>query len=322
LSDHTITTSGRPKLQRLARWGKRLGSALLVVYLGFIFGFAPWWLAGRATRGSFRYDDKENAGLTPASFELPFEEVRFQAPDATPLDGWWVGAAQPKGSVVLVHGLNRSRIEMARKLPFLHAEGWNALLFDLRHHGKSGGDVSTFGALERTDVDAAVALAQQRSPGPVVVWGVSLGAASATLAAAAEPRHGGGVCDRSNRSQRDTVHHHLNLFRGFRWWLRIVPSWPVADEVVALIGYRGGFDPDAVDITQAAASIGARPCLFVCNSGDRRMPKDIAVELQAAAGPQAKLLVVPGDSHGGAWRDGTAAYETAVRALLHQVASR
>jgi hypothetical protein len=46
------------------------------------------------------------------------------------------------------------------------------------------------------------------------------------------------------------------------------------------------------------------------------MPKEIAIELQDAAGAAASLLVVPGDSHGGAYRDGTAAYETAVSKVL------
>ena len=64
-----------------------------------------------------------------------------------------------------------------------------------------------------------------------------------------------------------------------------------------------------------------RPCLFVCNSGDRRMPSEIAFELKSAAGPQAHVLVVPGTSHGGAYRDGTAAYETAVTELLGAAAA-
>jgi hypothetical protein len=46
------------------------------------------------------------------------------------------------------------------------------------------------------------------------------------------------------------------------------------------------------------------------------MPKEIAFALQAAAGPGAEVLIVPGKSHGGAWRDGTAAYEAAATALL------
>ena len=84
-----------------------------------------------------------------------------------------------------------------------------------------------------------------------MVWGVSLGGASAVLAAADDPTVAGVVCDSSYRSLRDTVHHHLDLFRGFRWWLAIVPSWPVADEILFWMGRRGGFDPDGVDVRAA-----------------------------------------------------------------------
>jgi pimeloyl-ACP methyl ester carboxylesterase len=99
--------------------------------------------------------------------------------------------------VVLVHGLNRSRIEMVRKTPFLNRKGWNALLFDLRHHGKSGGTVSSFGHFEKQDVHAAADWARARSSGPVVLWGVSLGGAAATLAAAEDPSVAALVCDSS-----------------------------------------------------------------------------------------------------------------------------
>ena len=142
----------------------------------------------------------------------------------------------------MVHGLNRSRIEMVRRAPFVHQAGWNALLVDLRHHGASGGETTTFGVKEKEDVEAAVRLARERSPGPVVVWGVSLGAASVVFAAAGDPEVRGVICDSSFRSLDDTVRHHLQLFRGFRWWLRIVPNWPVADLAIFWMGQRGGFD--------------------------------------------------------------------------------
>jgi pimeloyl-ACP methyl ester carboxylesterase len=178
--------------------------------------------------------------------------------------------------------------------------------------------VSSFGHFEKRDVRAAVELARKRSPGPVVLWGVSLGGASAALAAAEDPTVAGLVCDSSYRSLRDTVDHHMTLARNWRWWMRIVPPWPVAAEVRYWIGRRGGFDVDAVDVRAAVARLSGRPALFVCNSGDRRMPPEIAFDLKAAAGAQARVLVVPGNSHGGAWRDGTAAYERAVGEILDE----
>ncbi len=301
-------------------WLKRVAIALVAVFLAFILGFVPYWLAGIATTRRFQFPDKENANLTPASFELPFEDVSFSAPDGTRLEGWWVPAANARGSVVMVHGLNRSRIEMVKRVPFVHQSGWNALLLDLRHHGASGGAATTFGVKEKDDVLAAAHLARERSAGPVVLWGVSLGGASAVLAAAQDREVKGVICDSSFRSLDDTVRHHLRLFRGFRWWLRLVPSWPVTDLSIYWMGRRGGFDPAQSDVEAAAAQLRGRPALFVANSDDRRMPKEIAFDLQKAAGEQASVLIVPGTSHGGAWRDGTAAYEAAARAVLQAAA--
>jgi hypothetical protein len=306
---------------RWRRWVVRALAFLLAAWAGFLFGWVPWWLAGIATSRRFDYVDRENQGMTPASEGLPFEPIHFEAPDGIRLSGWWVPAPENRGTAILLHGLNRSRIEMLPKLPFLHALGWNALLFDQRRHGESGGEVGTFGAREQQDALVAAGLARQRSgDAPVVLWGVSLGAATAALAAVGDESVAGLVCDSSFRSLRDTVRHHLGLFRRFRWWLGMVPTWPTADLAVYWIGRRGGFDPDSLDVQAAAARMRDRPSLFVCNSGDRRMPQQIAFDLQAAAGERARVLVIPGDSHGGAWREGTAAYGEAVRQLLEEVA--
>lgn len=302
-------------------WLKKAGILVAAAFLVFLFGWVPYFLGGIATTRRFQFPDKENAGLTPASFGLKFEDIAFDAPDGVPLSGWWVPAPDARGTVVLVHGLNRSRIEMVRKTPFLNHKGWNALLFDLRHHGQSGGTVSSFGHFEKDDVHAAVQWARAHAGGPVVLWGVSLGGASATLAAADDPTVAALVCDSSYRSLRDTVDHHMTLARTWRWWMRLVPSWPVGAEVRYWIGRQGGFDVDTVDIQAAAAHMAGRPALFVCNSGDKRMPSEIAFDLKAAAGEHARVLVVPGNSHGGAWRDGTAAYERAVGEILDEAAA-
>jgi pimeloyl-ACP methyl ester carboxylesterase len=307
-------------------WLKRIAVAAALGFVLFAFGWVPYFLAGIATTRRFQFPDRENVGLTPATFQLASEDVAFRSADGVELEAWWVPAPAAKGTVVMVHGLNRSRIEMVRRAPFVHAAGWNALLLDLRHHGASGGKTTTFGAKEKEDVEAAVRIARERSPGPVVLWGVSLGGASVVFAAAEDPQVAGVICDSSYRSLEDTVRHHLQLFRGWRWWLRIVPRWPVGDLTVFWMGRRGGFDPATVDVRVAAARLAGRPALFVANSDDQRMPKEIAFDLQAAVGPGAEVLIVPGKSHGGAWRDGTAAYEAAAAALLeaaqHGPASR
>jgi len=306
----------------LKRWLKRLSLAAVAGLVLLLFGFLPWWLAGLFTTGRFQMRDAENEGLTPASFELAYEDVAFPARDGVPLQGWWVPAQNARGSVVLVHGLNRSRIEMVRKVPFLHRSGWNALLFDLRRHGKSGGERRSLAFHERKDVLGGFDFARKRQPGPAAVWGISFGGAASVLAAAEEPGIAGVVCDSSFRSLRDTARHHVAIARRWRWWMAYVPAGPVAAEAVFWMGRRGGFDPDALDVVKAVERLRGRPSLFVGGSGDERMPAEIARELQSAAGDGAQLLVVRSERHGQAYKDGTEEYERAVSALLDRIAPR
>jgi len=286
----------------------------------FVFGFLPWWLGGLFTTGRFQMRDGDNDGLTPGSFSLPFEDVAFTSRDGVPLKGWWVPATSPRGTLVLVHGLNRSRIEMVKKTPFASRLGWNALLFDLRRHGESGGERRSLGFYERLDVLGAVDFARRRSPGPVVLWGISFGGAASTLAAAEDPTVAGLVCDSSYRSLRDTARHHVAIARRWRWWMAYVPAGPVAAEAVFWMGRRGGFDPDALDVQRAASALRGRPALFVGATGDERMPPDIARDLRAAAGEKASVLIVKSQRHGHAYEDATETYENAVSALLDVVA--
>ncbi|HET7291904.1 MAG TPA: alpha/beta fold hydrolase [Vicinamibacteria bacterium] len=322
----------------MRRWLKGLAVTLLAAVAFLFFGVLPWFLAGLFTARTFQMPDKENEGVTPASLGLGFEDVSFQSRDGVPLSGWWVPADGARGTVVLVHGLNRSRAEMVRKAPFIARAGWNALPFDLRRHGKSGGERRSLGAGERLDVLGAFDYAKSRDRSPVVVWGISFGGAASVLAAAEEPGIAGIVCDSSYRSLRDTASHHLALFRQFasrrsssgerppvtirmlRAALPWVPLWPTADLTLFWMGRRGGFDPDALDIAKAAERLRGRPALFVAGSGDERMPADIAQDLARAAGEKASVLVVDSERHGHAYQDGTDAYERAVTDLLDAVA--
>src|SRR5512142_494312 len=96
-------------------WLKRALLLAIAAVVLFVFGWVPWYLAGMATTRRFVYHDRENGGLTPASFGLASEDVSFRSSDGVEIRGWWVPAKAAKGTVVLVHGLNRSRIEMVRR---------------------------------------------------------------------------------------------------------------------------------------------------------------------------------------------------------------
>jgi len=290
---------------------------LAALAAGFFFLFVPWFFANIGTKGRFHYPDP-NDGKTPISYGMNFNWVEFPSSDRIVLKGWYVPAASAaRGTIVYCHGLNRTRIEMLPMAAFGHQLGYNGLLFDLRHQGTSGGEITTLGYQERWDAIAAVryALQERHAARPVVLWGVSMGAAAALLAAAESPDVAAVISDSSFSSLRATVDHHWKLF--FH-----LPSFPFANEMVYWIAWRGGFRPSDFDLINAVTRIGDRPILFVALQEDRRMPPSIAKALYShAASPQKALVVLPGHRHGEGFNQATDQYENAVRQFLSNLAS-
>lgn len=144
----------------------------------------------------------------PGGFGYPFDHVTFNSADGILLDGWWIPAHWPGKSgtapagwgtrtVILCHGLGSNKgndLIMGRDLP---THGYNVLSFDFRAHGASGGQITSFGALERNDVLGAVhwARAKHRQQCKQLYGlGVSMGGA-ALIGAAADPGEDGQAID-------------------------------------------------------------------------------------------------------------------------------
>lgn len=289
-------------IKKFLKWTLMLVVSLVVLFL-FVAG--PLFVSAAVVNGRFQFPDPL-LGRTPSDLGMSYQDIVFSsAPDVT-LRGWYVPGQAGRTAVVFCHGLNRARVEMLPQAQFVHGLGFSSVLFDLRHHGTSGGDKTTLGAREKEDVLAAVRLVRQREPASrILVWGISMGAASAMLAAAADSGIDAVISDSSYRSFRETIDHHLRLF--FR-----LPPWPIAREIRGLMEWRGGFRGDEIDILDATRKMGARPVMFVAQSGDRRVPPTIARELyQTSASPSKRLLILDGRRHGHAYRDHVEEYQKA-----------
>ncbi|HEY6292581.1 MAG TPA: alpha/beta hydrolase [Terriglobia bacterium] len=290
---------------------------LLSLTLVFFLAVVPWAVATITTTNRFHFPDP-NDGKTPQDFGMTYQSVDFPSSDGIDLKGWWMPAAgQPPGgaagTIVYVDGQNRTRIEMLPMAQFGHSLGYNGLTFDLRHQGASGGRFSSVGYWERLDVEGAVRYALDREHGarPVVLWGISLGAAASLMAAAETPDVAAVISDSTFLSFDDTARHHWKLF--FSSW----PSFPMLNETVALIAWKAHFRPADFDLEKAVERINPRPILFIGVEGDRRMPPAIARTLYGLeTSPDKILLIVPGARHGEGFTSGHEQYQQAVTAFL------
>jgi len=111
------------------------------------------------------------------------EPVRLRSRDGLSLGAFLGEVPDARGAIVLVHGNGSSRTRLLDEARSLRALGWTVLPITVRAHGDSEGRRNDFGWSARHDVEAAVSYLEGRTEGPIVVLGISLGAAAGLFAA-------------------------------------------------------------------------------------------------------------------------------------------
>jgi predicted MFS family arabinose efflux permease/alpha-beta hydrolase superfamily lysophospholipase len=283
-------------------------AVLLVVFL-----VLPWLVSFAITKAGTRPDERARAD-TPAAHGAAFEDASFTSEDGVRLSGWYLPSRGRGATVVLTHGLFRSRYEMLERALRLSGEGYGVLLYDLRRHGRSAGAYSSVGYFERLDVLAAMRYARRREPqNRVALLGLSMGAAATLLAAAESEARGEApfavVAESGFLSFADTARHHVSLTP--------IPTFPFAGLLVQFTAWRLGFDADDFDALRAVERLD-RPVLFVGAGADERMPTESVLEplFRAARHPLSRKVVVEGARHGRAYDAAPDEYMKAVLEFL------
>ena len=255
---------------------------------------------------------------SPADFDLAYEEVTFPSTgDGIALRGWFLPAAGSGRVVLIVHGRNSNRTgDDGQYVPHaaaLVAHGYNALLFDLRGHGESGGVRYTLGTAEQRDVLGAVAYLESRgfAPERMGFWSHSMGAATVLLAAAVSPEVRAIVADSSFARLEDLLGRELPRASGLPGFF----NPPI------LFFARTLFGADARMVNPVEVVDGLPPdSLFIIHGeADGLVPVDHARRIAAAAGPAVyDLWIVPGARHDRVSTVVPEKYETRVLAFFDE----
>lgn len=125
------------------------------------------------------------ANVMPAHDNLEFRSLD----QSTGLRGWFMrGSDWPaRGNVIFVHTNGSNRVQYglstADLFQYLNESGYNVLALDLRHSGKSEGELSAYGYVEYEDVLAAMSMAQKLTgQTDFILFGVGTGAAASLFA--------------------------------------------------------------------------------------------------------------------------------------------
>lgn len=260
-----------------------------LVSLCFVFYLL---VAGRnayAEAVSWAHPHRAPICCTPADAELTYENVSFTTQDNITLKGWYIPGTNG-AAILLIHGIHGNREDIFQVGYRLHEHGYGVLLFDVRGHSESGGEILNH--LEYDGMAAAAYLREQPNVEHVGAWGFSLGglmvlqAAAQTDAIEAVVADGAGPSRLSDMPPRTAVIDWLYL----PYDLVFFP---------ALEAQTGGFS--TLSTTEAAAKIAPRPLLLIAT--DQALELPMVQGLYNAAGEPKDLWHIAGVWHGGGFND-------------------
>ncbi|MGN0363484.1 MAG: alpha/beta hydrolase [Bilifractor sp.] len=245
------------------------------------------------------YDDrqKEMHALVDQMHSLPFEAVRIQSFDGITLYGRYYEVREGAPLQIQFHGYRGDSMrDMAGANKIAREAGQNTLVVDQRAHGKSGGNITTFGVRERMDVLSWSQYAAERfGPGiPMILSGVSMGAATVLMAAALDlPDNVVGIIADCSYTSPEAIVRDVAGARhypeGIVWWL------------VRTSGKIFGHTDLAESSPVEAIRHSRVPVLLIHGDADRYVPVAMSRELYRAAeeaGVPARLEIFSGGAHG------------------------
>lgn len=199
---------------------------------------------------------------------LHYDKFDIKTWDGIKLKGLFIHAKcdTPLGTIILLHGINSNKESQIYTAKILSENGFNAIAFDLRAHGKSGGDNCTFGYYEKYDVSSYINEALKKYPniGPIGIMGYSLGGAIAIQAMARDKRIKCGIVTSTFARLKET---------GFDYMRRLVhiPFRFVSDISLENSGRIAHFSADKINPEEYAKKI-TQPVLLFHGSKDEWIP--------------------------------------------------
>lgn len=274
--------------------GAMLGAGLLGVLLGglpFLAARAllyPRWAAE---------NEKSMGGKLDLDLEVQPEYVKFTGRDGKAIGGWFVpappGTPEPWPCVLLIYGYGGFKEQMAGYARSIYEGGFATFMFDMSGSGLLKGQPVTFGFRERYNaLDAANYLRTRPDVDPerLGVLGVSMGAATALLAAEADPGIKAIVSDSSYADLFGMVKPGIGAFVGPR-------AVMVAPLIVRYAELMVGMRSAAVRPDLAAETLGDRALFVIHGDSDPLTDPNSAQRLyEAASGPK-ELWIVPDCGH-------------------------
>lgn len=258
---------------------KALTIVLCILVFLIVAGLAVVPIAVMPSFLGQRYRQNQHAA---EDYGITAQRITLHTDDGLSLAAWRTRAQAPKGTVILISGIQNPSVTAFFGYAKLFADnGWDCLLIEMRARSESEGDEIGLGMTEWRDVKAGVdflcadpAVAQL----PIVAMGTSMGGGTVIIAAGEIPRIDAVITASAFSSWGNLFADNMQLMG--------IPKFIGIMEIPFVNLYNGfhyGFDALRYSPIKEIKKLGNRPILMMHSTEDTQVPYSEFQQLLNAA---------------------------------------
>lgn len=261
-SEQVKTNRKKPKVKRLL-----IGIAIVLVVL-FVGSLAAVPFVVMPMFLGQRFEQKQHVST---DYRIDSERITLKTDDSLSIAAWRTRANHPKGTVVLLSGIeNPSVTAFFGYAKMLADNGWDSLLIEMRARSESEGGEIGFGMTEWLDVKAGVdyLIGDDESKDlPIVAMGTSMGAGTVIIAAGELAEIDAVISISAFSSWSDMFAEHMAMGG-------VPKAIAVLDKpfVNLYLGFHFGFDALNYSPINGISKLGERPILMMHSTEDSQVP--------------------------------------------------
>lgn len=229
-------------------------------------------------------------------FGISAEELRLTTPDQLSITAYEVFTENPEVVVIFLSGIhNPSVTAFFGHSRILKEEGYASILVEMRAHGESEGDTIALGYKEYLDVQAAVDYIKSKAEYnqvPIVVYGLSMGAATAINAIGNIPEIDGLISLSAYSSWEDVFTDNMIIMGAPGIYAKIQKPF-----VKLYTTFKYGLSSYNNTPVNNIKKLGNRPALLIHSTKDSQIPYTSFKRLVAVAPSHVETWTREGDLH-------------------------
>lgn len=232
----------------------------------------------------------------PANHGLSYEDIAFMSHDGkTELKGWLIHPAmEPKLTIIMSHGYGGNRHEpnvgFMRLAKSFVKRGYRVVMFDFRNAGHSGGRMTTVGVKEKLDLLGAIHWVKTNTEEPILLYGISMGAATSLLAGSMTDDVIGIIADSPYSDLRDYLSKNLPV------WTKL-PHFPFTPLILQLMPRLVGLNLGEASPISVLKHIHPKPILFIHGDTDSAIPFTESIKMHEKHPDAFSLWITKGADH-------------------------